>query len=94
MKFVPDDPSSSINPSQKRSQTMVKRTLRPGVGARCSVLLSKLHPGDYVAQHFPNTTRQDRLEGLVATRREEVVRNVIRTSPIPIIRDKSSPQAS
>jgi hypothetical protein len=61
-------------PHKKENATMVKRTLRAGVGARCSVLLSKLHLGNYVAQHFPNTTRQDRLEGLVATRREEVVR--------------------
>jgi hypothetical protein len=45
---------------------------RAGAGARCSVLLSKLHPADYVAQHFRNTSVQDRLYGLIATKQEEM----------------------
>jgi hypothetical protein len=53
---------------------MAKGKYRLGAGACCSVLYSKLHPGDYVAQHFPNMTLQERLEGLVATRQEVVTR--------------------
>jgi hypothetical protein len=53
---------------------MAKQKYRLGAGARCSVLYSKLCPGNYVAQHSPNMTRQEWLEGLVATRQEVVTR--------------------
>ena len=77
------------------SQTMAKGKYRLGAGACCSVLYSKLHPGDYVAQHFPNMTLQERLEGLVATRQEVLSPGresafASRFSPIPITRGKSS----
>lgn len=82
-------------PPSTPSQTIAKRKHRLGVGARCSVLFTKLHPGDYVAQHFPNTTQQERLEGLIAIRGRRMSTGrgsafASRFSPIPITRGNSS----
>ena len=47
---------------------------RLGDGARCSVLLSKLRPSERVADAFPNSESTQRLDDLVALRRQRVTR--------------------
>ena len=42
---------------------MVRRTLKRGKGAICSILLAHIHPSLHIRQKYPNRTRQDRLEG-------------------------------
>ena len=42
-----------------------------GFGASCSVLLKNLHPRKLVAEKFPNRTDQDRLDNLLAQKKEK-----------------------
>ena len=42
-----------------------------GVGALCSVLLSRLHPRDVIADAFPNQEHRERIDGLVCIRKEK-----------------------
>ena len=60
-------------PTHKTQKTMARSKPRAGVGAKCSVLFKKLHPSKYVAEKFPNMGAQDRLEDLIATRREHFI---------------------
>eukprot|EP00957_Ditylum_brightwellii_P079422 6039426-Ditylum_brightwellii.AAC.1 len=46
------------------------RPKRCGSGAICTCLLNKIHPGWEVDAKFPNRTKLDQLDGLVAIRRE------------------------
>ena len=48
--------------------------LRLGEGARCSVLLKKLHPSPTINELFPNYESQRRLDDLRATHQAEVTR--------------------
>ena len=45
-----------------------RRPLRLGAQAKCSVLLSKLHPSAVVDAHFPNCESQKCLKDLIAVR--------------------------
>ena len=47
-----------------------KKALRPGVGAECSCLYKFLHPAKLISDTFPNRTDEDRLDGLVAIKKE------------------------
>ena len=47
-----------------------RKALRAGVGAECSVLLSRLHPSKLIDDHFTNRSACDRLDGLIALKRE------------------------
>ena len=53
---------------------MARKKKRMGVGARCSVLVKRLHPQNVVVARIPNSTAQERLEDLVVTKRDEVTR--------------------
>ena len=48
-----------------------KRKKQNGVGANCRCLKRFLHPRAIVDAKYPNATQQERLDGLVAIRREE-----------------------
>lgn len=50
------------------------RAKRCGVGAECSVLIKKLHPGNVVAARFPVPAANERLDYLVATHEGPVTR--------------------
>ena len=50
------------------------RRLRLGEGARCSVLVNKIRPSAVVDEHFPNKVPRQRLDDLIAVRREQTTR--------------------
>ena len=50
---------------------MVRRTLKRGKGAICSILLAHIHPSAHIRQKYPNCTRSDCLEGCKILRQEE-----------------------
>ena len=45
-----------------------------GISAHCSVLLRKLHPGNMIAEQFPNFGLQERLYDLITVKKDEVIR--------------------
>ena len=49
------------------------RAKRNGIGARCSVLLRKLHPGNVLAERFPNFGSQERLYDLITVKKDDVI---------------------
>ena len=50
-------------------------TLRIGVGAKCSILLKRIHPQNVVRQYFPVYAANERLNDCIITRQEPVRRN-------------------
>lgn len=58
----------------KIETTMPARRLRLGVGAKCSILINRIHPGNITAVAFPNYTRHDRLDDCVVIDRRPVTR--------------------
>eukprot|EP00957_Ditylum_brightwellii_P118219 9016993-Ditylum_brightwellii.AAC.1 len=51
------------------------RPKRCGSGTICTCLFNKIHPGLEVKAKFPNRTKLDQLDGLVAIRQEPKVVN-------------------
>ena len=51
-----------------------KAKKRLGVGARCTVLLKRLHPQDVICAKIQNYGAQDRLEDLIVVKRERITR--------------------
>ena len=61
--------TSLLNPS-----TMMRWPKHLGGGSVCSILIKNLHPKNIVAVAFPNATAQDRLDDLVAFKKDSVHR--------------------
>ena len=46
------------------------RAQRKGIGARCAVLLRKLHPVNVIAERFPSFGPQERLYDLITVKKD------------------------
>ena len=69
---------------------MVRRTLKRGKGAICSILLAHIHPSLHIRDKYPNRARQERLEGCEILRQEEKLIQRKRTLAV-VFRHESFP---